>query len=99
MFSTLLKTEIIFLETLNLSSANAFNLEEGKILLFGKELTLHDRILCFQDPGKENTVGKEENAGYQYFVRSIYPFPNKPWFLRVCSASRLKKLWERRNCS
>ena len=23
----------------------------------------------------------------------IIPFPNKPWFLRVCSASLLKTLW------
>ena len=23
------------------------------------------------------------------------PFPNKPWFLRVCSTSRLKTLWEK----
>ena len=23
------------------------------------------------------------------------PFPNKPWFLRVCSASHLKTLWEK----
>ena len=23
------------------------------------------------------------------------PFPNKPWFLRVCSTSHLKTLWEK----
>ena len=23
------------------------------------------------------------------------PFPNKPWFLRVCSTSLLKTLWEK----
>ena len=23
------------------------------------------------------------------------PFPNKPWFLRVCSSSLLKTLWEK----
>ena len=28
---------------------------------------------------------------YTYFN----PFPNKPWFLRVCSASLLKTLWEK----
>ena len=27
----------------------------------------------------------------QYFN----PFPNKPWFLRVCSTSLLKTLWEK----
>ena len=40
MFSTLLTTEIVFLETANLSSAYAFNLDEGKILSFGKELIM-----------------------------------------------------------
>ena len=24
------------------------------------------------------------------------PFPNKPWFLRVCSTSLLKTLWEKK---
>ena len=47
----------------------------------------------------ENSVEKGGNAGYrnfllfpQYFVN---PFPNKPWFLRVCSTSLLKTLWEK----
>ena len=26
---------------------------------------------------------------------TINPFPNKPWFLRVCSTSLLKTLWEK----
>ena len=38
MFSTLSKIEIIIFVTFNLSSANAFNLDQSKILLFGKEL-------------------------------------------------------------
>ena len=25
----------------------------------------------------------------------VNPFPNKPWFLRVCSISLLKTLWEK----
>ena len=25
----------------------------------------------------------------------VNPFPNKPWFLRVCSTSLLKTLWEK----
>ena len=25
----------------------------------------------------------------------VNPFPNKPWFLRVCSADLLKTLWEK----
>ena len=29
------------------------------------------------------------------FQNSFNPFPNKPWFLRVCSTSLLKTLWEK----
>ena len=45
--------------------------------------------------------GKGENAGIELFSFShnvfycINPFPNKPWFLRVCSISLLKTLWEK----
>ena len=41
MYFTLEKTEILILATLNLSSVNALNLEQSKILSFGKELRLH----------------------------------------------------------
>ena len=44
MFSTLSKGEIIILATFNLPSAYAFNLNQSKILLFGKELTLYHTI-------------------------------------------------------
>ena len=30
-----------------------------------------------------------------YFLKFFNPFPNKPWFLRVCSRSLLKTLWEK----
>ena len=29
--------------------------------------------------------------------RPFNPFPNKPWFLHVCSKSLLKTLWEKEN--
>ena len=29
------------------------------------------------------------------FCRFVNPFPNKPWFLRVCSTCLLKTLWEK----
>ena len=34
---------------------------------------------------------------YKFFSEftTINPFPNKPWFLRVCSTSLLKPLWEK----
>ena len=50
----------------------------------------------------ENIVGKRGNAGHQYFyfVHNVFekldflgafnPFPNKPWFLHVCSTCQLK---------
>ena len=47
----------------------------------------------------ENSVGeKGENTGYlfptmfsnDFFSRDVNSFPNKPWFLRVCSTSLLK---------
>ena len=38
-FSNLTRREIIILTASNLSSANAFNLDQAKILSFGKELT------------------------------------------------------------
>ena len=52
----------------------------------------------------ENNLEKGENAGYQHFClfqkcskgqRVVNPFPNKPWFLRVCKTSLLKTLWEK----
>ena len=32
----------------------------------------------------------------EYALKLVFnPFPNKPWFLRVCSKSLLKTLWEK----
>ena len=39
MFSTLSQTDIVILATLNLSSANAFNLVKAKLLAFGEDIT------------------------------------------------------------
>ena len=43
MFSTHPKTNFIFSVTFSLLSANAFNLDQSKILLFGTELALSQR--------------------------------------------------------
>ena len=33
---------------------------------------------------------------YDFIWKNVFnPFPNKPWFLRVCSISLLKTLWEK----
>ena len=35
--------------------------------------------------------------GFCVLLRTtFYPFPNKPWFLHVCSTSLLKTLWEKK---
>ena len=41
--------------------------------------------------------GVEMDIKIYYFTldKWINPFPNKPWFLRVCSTSLLKTLWEK----
>ena len=69
--------------TLNMSSANALNLDQSKNLLFGKELTLSQttnlklfkthRLCRFDENGRkffkwiENTVGKGEIAHNEQF--------------------------------
>ena len=47
-----------------MSSANVFNLDQSKNLLFGKELNDES---CFLDV-TENIMGKVENGGYQHFI-------------------------------
>ena len=39
------------------------------------------------------TLNKTTN--YMTVQDQLNPFPNKPWFLRVCSTSHLKTLWEK----
>ena len=46
--------------------------------------------LCFQKASSPRVL----EAGI--FIVKGYPFPNKPWFLRVCSTSLfIKTLWEK----
>ena len=45
--------------------------------------------------GIENINRKGETAGNQHLLLSLNPFPNKPWFLRVCSTSLLETLREK----
>ena len=39
-----------------------------------------------------------ESLKFCRLVKS-YPFPNKSWFLHVCSTSLLQTLWKEENCS
>ena len=41
------------------------------------------------------SVCVQNTTVYQSAGGGINPFPNKPWFLRVCSESLLKTLWEK----
>ena len=41
----------------------------------------------------ENIYRLEENSVYFYIL--FNPFPNKPWFLPVCSTTLLKTMWEK----
>ena len=76
MLSTLSKTGIIILATLNFSSANALNLFKAKILSFGQELTHYHTTLTLKN--LENIVGKGENAGVQDFSPFPTMFPTLP---------------------
>ena len=48
---------------------------------------------------KYHGIGKSRYVYYSKFAKDhfflVNPFPNKPWFLRVCSTSLLKTLWEK----
>ena len=80
-----------------MSSANAFNLDRCENLSFGKGLIVWPSTTqsAFVDLTGDCTF---------YFVllleaavnnNAFNPFPNKPWFSRVCSTSLLKTLWEK----
>ena len=50
----------------------------------------------FTGPGTK--LNKRLNADLtpKEWSKPINPFPNKPWFLRVCSTSLLKTLWKKK---
>ena len=50
------------------------------MLLFDKDLELSLEMM---------------NTGLIYVFEVINPFPNKPWFLRVCGTSLLKTHWQK----
>ena len=70
MFSTLLKTNFNFTVAFILLSANALNLDQSKILSFGKELNIGSNELGLSDAWEENIVEKGGNAGYQPSILS-----------------------------
>ena len=71
--SSLSKYTIIILANFILSSANAFNLDQSRILLFGKELTPYSintqsHFNASTTDSFENIVGKEEIARDEQFL-------------------------------
>ena len=47
------------------------------------------------DRSKVKVTQARKVVSGQLSSRSVNPFPNKPLFLRVCSTSLLKTLWEK----
>ena len=62
MFSTQSKTEIIILATVNLSSANALNLDQSRILWFGKELNLSQIAMIRHSKFKRSPMDKYDTG-------------------------------------
>ena len=61
-------------------------------------------MITFSDSFKLLLLFESSFQNHKYFdyylehlpiFESSNPFPNKPWFLRVCSTSLLKTLWEK----
>ena len=51
-----------------------------------------------QDKGQELHMVSNFCACHNFYFHiypCLNPFPNKPWFLRVCNTSLLKTLWEK----
>ena len=77
------------------------NYEEGGL----KMLDLYNYNLTMKFKWLKNLVSEGNKDCYEFtnnifdinklFNSGINPFPNKPWFLRVCSIILLKTLWEK----
>ena len=86
---------------------NGLYLKKPNGLLFDKvEVTLtpygatknfdsHEEIAFEKNVGKEVNAVTSIFSFFQRYILSFNPFTNKPWFLRVCSTSLLKTLWEK----
>ena len=91
-FSIMFSEGFFFLSVVRFSSIFCFLLNASTLCMAMKTSD------CFAKGW--NIVQKAENAGKSNKIQkrpfeNINPFPNKPWFLRVCSTSLLKTLWEK----
>ena len=87
----------MILVTLNMSSANAFNLVKAKILSFGgKELNLRHVIPTTPDRGLlKKIVGKGKNVGnqhYLFFLQCFLHFPKQLYIFQSHSFCHLHML-------
>ena len=78
MFSTYLCTNFNFWVVINLSSANALNLGQSKILLFGKVLTLYHRIRSFTNPRRKRDLENIKVEGCRTSEIDLWPTQIKP---------------------
>ena len=110
MFSTHPKTNYNFSVMFILSSENAFNLDQSKKSSFGKELRNRFQIWSkiILSPSYVFNFDMSKSLSFCISINlhhlhinslprnpDFNPFPNKPWFLRVCCTSLLKTLWEK----
>ena len=94
MFSTLYSTYFSFQMHLKMSAAICFNLDQSKILLSGNGLRGLSTIFCVEI---KNAFLLSLRMPYVCLVldSEFNPFPDMPWFLRVCIVSLLKTLREK----
>ena len=58
-----------------------------------EENTVYNHLLPLPKMSAKDSVLRDVKS--QDCVARVNPFQNKPWFLRVCSTSLLKTLWEK----
>ena len=80
---------MIIYVTFILSSAHDFNLDKVNFLSSGNGLTVIFGLYSFC------SLRLLSIWRYLKYYHLVNPFPNKPWFLRVCSIGLLKTLWEK----
>ena len=74
-----------------MSTAICSNLDQSKILLSVNQL----KLCCLLEVTPTDKQNPPSLKCFETSGHNFNPFPNKPWFLCVCSSSLLKTLWEK----